>query len=182
MIECRLREKGDFDSEFLGLLINSIPGSNPPLARSNQHRQVSPRRPRRPPRPRSPPTTPTQISPFPLFPRLFFFSQPCPPAMSVNHGSIATHAPQSLPSFAQAFSTSTLGSISAGNNSLPPIQPRLSSMDNRRVNSPSAQYSSRPSSAENSGSNLVGKKRPRADLTSRTRDDETSDSEYVPLG
>ncbi|KAG1792891.1 uncharacterized protein HD556DRAFT_1443972 [Suillus plorans] len=38
--------------------------------------------------------------------------------MSVNH------APQSLPSFAQAFSTSSLSSIPNSNNALPPIQPR----------------------------------------------------------
>ncbi|KAG1748661.1 hypothetical protein EDB19DRAFT_1847414 [Suillus lakei] len=38
--------------------------------------------------------------------------------MSVNH------APQSLPSFAQAFSSSSLSSIPSSNNALPPIQPR----------------------------------------------------------
>ncbi|KAG2362115.1 hypothetical protein BDR07DRAFT_1485118 [Suillus spraguei] len=38
--------------------------------------------------------------------------------MSVNH------APQSLPSFAQAFSNSSLSSIPNSNNALPPIQPR----------------------------------------------------------
>jgi hypothetical protein len=38
--------------------------------------------------------------------------------MSVNH------APQSLPSFAQAFSSSSLSSIPNSNNALPPIQPR----------------------------------------------------------
>jgi hypothetical protein len=96
--------------------------------------------------------------------------------MSVNHGSIATHIPQSLPSFAQAFSAPSLGSISSGNNSLPPIHTRPISMENLRVHSPAVQTRSRPSSEESLSMTLTGRKRPRTSL-SATRDDEASDSE-----
>ncbi|KAF9468550.1 hypothetical protein BDZ94DRAFT_1153390 [Collybia nuda] len=101
--------------------------------------------------------------------------------MAVNHGSIATHVPQSLPSFAQAFSTQSLGSISSGNNSLPPIQTRLAPMDNRRVDSPSAVSKSRPASEESSGpTRTATRKRSRNDVTSTTRDDDHSNSDGSP--
>ncbi|RDB17874.1 hypothetical protein Hypma_000869 [Hypsizygus marmoreus] len=96
--------------------------------------------------------------------------------MSVNHGSIATHVPQSLPSFAQAFSTQSLGSISSGNNSLPPIQTRFPPMEHRRVNSPST----RPGSEDSNGAKTTSRKRTRNDITSNTRDEEHSNSDGSP--
>ncbi|GLB38441.1 hypothetical protein LshimejAT787_0503060 [Lyophyllum shimeji] len=94
--------------------------------------------------------------------------------MSVNHSSL--HVPQSLPSFAQAFSTQTLGSISSGNNSLPPIQTRLPPMEPRRVNTPS----SRPPSEGSTTNKTASRKRSRNDVTSNTRDDEASNSDSSP--
>lgn len=84
--------------------------------------------------------------------------------MSVNHASIATHVPQSLPSFAQAFSTSSLGSISSGNNSLPPIQLRLNNMDLHT----------------RTGSDDTTRKRHRADVLPNSRDDPHSNSDGSP--
>ena len=101
--------------------------------------------------------------------------------MSVNHGSMATHGPQVLPSFAQAFSTHSLSNI-PGNNSLPPIQSRRPPMDHRGVHrSPSPRSRSRPDSEENSDSRTAGRKRTHNDITSATRDEEPSGSEYVNL-
>ncbi|KAF8895424.1 hypothetical protein BD779DRAFT_1668703 [Infundibulicybe gibba] len=98
--------------------------------------------------------------------------------MSVNHGSLAAHIPQSLPSFAQAFSNQSLGNISSGNNSLPPIQTHLTpTMENRRVHSPAH---SRPPSEENPITTLktAGTKRCRIDVSlPTTRDESHSDSE-----
>lgn len=78
--------------------------------------------------------------------------------MSVNH------APQSLPSFAQAFSTSSLSSIPNSNNALPPIQPRT-----HHTISPSRQ----PSVEQLRNS----RKRSREDVAIRR--DSTDDSGYV---
>ncbi|KAF8073801.1 hypothetical protein FPV67DRAFT_1560143 [Lyophyllum atratum] len=96
--------------------------------------------------------------------------------MSVNHASLPTHVPQSLPSFAQAFSTQSLGSISSGNNSLPPIQTRLPPMEHRRVNTPS----SRPPTEDSTANKTAPRKRSRTDVTSNTRDDEHSNSDGSP--
>ncbi|KAF4581413.1 hypothetical protein EYR40_009698 [Pleurotus pulmonarius] len=93
--------------------------------------------------------------------------------MSFHNASVATHAPQSLPPFAQAFSNTNLGNISSGGNALPPIQSNAN--ENRRVASPSNR--SRPPSEEAPGSRVAGKKRARADITSPERDDQLSDSE-----
>ncbi|KAF8635908.1 hypothetical protein AX15_000086 [Amanita polypyramis BW_CC] len=48
--------------------------------------------------------------------------------MSIRHASLA-HVPQSLPSFAQAFSSHSLSSLSPPSNALPPIQSQMSSVD-----------------------------------------------------
>ncbi|KAG5648298.1 hypothetical protein DXG03_004870 [Asterophora parasitica] len=78
--------------------------------------------------------------------------------------------PQSLPSFAQAFSTHSLGSISSGNNSLPPIQTRLPPMDHRRVTTPSDSAPTKTSS----------RKRSRNDVTSASRDDDRPSADVSP--
>ncbi|KAF5382639.1 hypothetical protein D9615_002944 [Tricholomella constricta] len=93
-----------------------------------------------------------------------------PSTMSVNHSSI----PQSLPSFAQAFSTQSLGSISSGNNSLPPIQTRFPPMEHRRVTTPS-----RPPSEDNPNK-IPSRKRSRNDVTSAARDDDRHSSDASP--
>ncbi|TFK73587.1 hypothetical protein BDN72DRAFT_165998 [Pluteus cervinus] len=99
--------------------------------------------------------------------------------MSVNHSGIATHVPPSLPSFAQAFSTTSLGSISTSNNALPPIQTRLSSAEANRVASPPNPPRSRPPSTEDPAAHrIAGKKRPRIDVdTSTSRQEDHSDSD-----
>ncbi|KAF9007678.1 hypothetical protein BDZ89DRAFT_559256 [Hymenopellis radicata] len=81
--------------------------------------------------------------------------------MSLNHASgIAAH-PQSLPSFRQAFSPSSLGQISQGSRiALPPIQTRPHS----RVPSPANTATrSRPQSEEASSSTNPSRKRARPD-------------------
>ncbi|KAF9454759.1 hypothetical protein P691DRAFT_794587 [Macrolepiota fuliginosa MF-IS2] len=94
--------------------------------------------------------------------------------MSTNHGSVATHA-QSLPPFAQAFSSHSLSNISP-NNALPPIQSCISS-DSYRVDSPSNIPRSRPSSNDSSEPKSNSRKRTRQDITSSSRDDDPDDSE-----
>ncbi|KAJ6584835.1 hypothetical protein B0H19DRAFT_397901 [Mycena capillaripes] len=82
---------------------------------------------------------------------------------------MTTHAPHSLPSFAQAFSAEPpLGSISSGNNSLPPIHSRS------RAKSPQRPSRSRHNSEED---RVAGRKRSRTEITSSVRDDEPSDSD-----
>ncbi|KAI0923242.1 hypothetical protein AcV5_007437 [Taiwanofungus camphoratus] len=49
--------------------------------------------------------------------------------MSTNQDDMATQPPQSLPSFAQAFSSPSLNRISTSNNALPPIQRHASPRD-----------------------------------------------------
>ncbi|KAJ6619507.1 hypothetical protein B0H10DRAFT_2163925 [Mycena sp. CBHHK59/15] len=85
---------------------------------------------------------------------------------------MTTHGPHSLPSFAQAFSDPSLGSISSGNNSLPPIHTREPPALSRRAKSPPRQSRSRHNSEED---RLAGRKRPRTEITSR--DDGPSDSD-----
>ncbi|KAJ7134529.1 hypothetical protein C8R44DRAFT_427860 [Mycena epipterygia] len=88
---------------------------------------------------------------------------------------MTTHAPHSLPSFAQAFSEQPpLGSISSGNNSLPPIHTRSPPDHSRRAKSPPGQPRSRHSSEED---RVAGRKRSRTEITSSARDDEPSDSD-----
>ncbi|KAJ7212204.1 hypothetical protein GGX14DRAFT_519786 [Mycena pura] len=86
---------------------------------------------------------------------------------------MTAHAPHSLPSFAQAFSEPSLGSISSGNNSLPPIHMRSPAPLSRRAKSPKSQPPSRYASEED---RVAGRKRPRAEFTSSARDEEPSDS------
>lgn len=93
--------------------------------------------------------------------------------MSVNHASMTT---QSLPSFAQAFSTQSLSSMNGGNNALPPIHHRTQPMDS--ASEPPPRSLSRPASDDD----LVptaGRKRPHNDIVSASRDDAPSDLEYV---
>ncbi|KAJ7696078.1 hypothetical protein B0H17DRAFT_417394 [Mycena rosella] len=88
---------------------------------------------------------------------------------------MTTHAPHSLPSFAQAFSGEPpLGSISSGNNSLPPIHTRSPPSLSRRAKSPQGQPRSRHPSEED---RIAGRKRSRTEITSTARDDEPSDSD-----
>ncbi|KAJ7288441.1 hypothetical protein C8J57DRAFT_1166162 [Mycena rebaudengoi] len=87
---------------------------------------------------------------------------------------MTTHAPHSLPSFAQAFSEPSLGSISSGNNSLPPIHSRSPPSSSRRAKSPPPPSRSRNPSEED---RATGRKRPRAEITSTARDDDPSDSD-----
>src|SRR5258708_4450847 len=57
-----------------------------------------------------------------------------------NRSDVATHPQMSLPSFSQAFSSSTINSISNNGNSLPPInsrsRPSSPPYHLRRVNTP----------------------------------------------
>ncbi|KAJ7645447.1 hypothetical protein DFH06DRAFT_584400 [Mycena polygramma] len=88
---------------------------------------------------------------------------------------MTTHAPHSLPSFAQAFSGDPpLGSISSGNNSLPPIHTRSPPSHSRRAKSPQGPSRSRHNSEED---RVAGRKRSRTEITSTARDDEPSDSD-----
>ncbi|TFK52270.1 hypothetical protein OE88DRAFT_1724980 [Heliocybe sulcata] len=102
--------------------------------------------------------------------------------MSINHANMATHASQSLPSFAQAFSSPSLNSISSGSNALPPIQSRLPSMSeeatHRRVESPAQDEGGR-NTAENSPPKRSNLKRAHPGVASGSgkRDNENSDSE-----
>jgi hypothetical protein len=102
--------------------------------------------------------------------------------MSVNHASMTTHPPQSLPSFAQAFSNQSLSNISSANSALPPIQGHISNMDRDKARlqqrSPPTRPLSRPASEE-SIARTAGRKRPHNDIVSASREDERSDSEYV---
>ncbi|KAH7913418.1 hypothetical protein BJ138DRAFT_994100, partial [Hygrophoropsis aurantiaca] len=80
---------------------------------------------------------------------------------------------QQLPSFAQAFSNSSLSSISSHNNALPPIQ-HNSYERTRHTNSPTSQTHSRQPSVETSRNT---RKRSREDAPATSvRDDSVSDS------
>ncbi|KZT27397.1 hypothetical protein NEOLEDRAFT_1155107 [Neolentinus lepideus HHB14362 ss-1] len=99
-----------------------------------------------------------------------------------KHANMATHAPQSLPSFAQAFSTPSLNSISSGSNALPPIQSRLSSMDDAnhsRVESPPVQDEGKQGALESGPPKRSNLKRAHLGgvLGSGKRDNDSSDSE-----
>ncbi|KAJ7644059.1 hypothetical protein FB45DRAFT_287137 [Roridomyces roridus] len=97
-----------------------------------------------------------------------------PAAFQRSDETMTTHA-RSLPSFAQAFNGDhPIGSISGGNNSLPPIHSHSPPVSSRRAKSPQGLTRSRhPSEEERS----VGRKRPRSEVTSSVRDEEPSDSE-----
>ncbi|KAH7921898.1 hypothetical protein BV22DRAFT_1114153 [Leucogyrophana mollusca] len=87
--------------------------------------------------------------------------------------SVNAHLPQSLPSFAQAFSTSSLSSIPSHNNALPPIQ-QHSYERTRHTHSPSSQSHSRQPSVEHTRST---RKRSREDPPATSvRGDSASDS------
>ncbi|TFK28032.1 hypothetical protein FA15DRAFT_685574 [Coprinopsis marcescibilis] len=100
--------------------------------------------------------------------------------MSVNPPSMTTHASQSLPSFAQAFSNQSLSNISSATNALPPIQARISTMDRDngrpQQRSPPTPSLSRPASEENVA-RTAGRKRPHNDITSGSREEDRSDSD-----
>jgi hypothetical protein len=91
---------------------------------------------------------------------------------------MATHLQQSLPSFAQAFSPSSLNSISTGSNSLPPIQPHRAT-SNRRPISPSRHQQTRMSNSEKPEHRTHTRKRSRSDEESTSRHDNVSGSECV---
>ncbi|KIJ64471.1 hypothetical protein HYDPIDRAFT_89929 [Hydnomerulius pinastri MD-312] len=93
--------------------------------------------------------------------------------MSVNH---AAHMPQSLPSFAQAFSTSSLSNISSNNNALPPIQSQ-SYERTRHTHSPPSQDPSRHTSVEQTRNS---RKRSREDAPHLARGDSASDGRQSP--
>lgn len=76
------------------------------------------------------------------------------------------HTPQSLPSFAQAFSPSSLNNITSSSNSLPPIQPRPSFERFRHKDTPSSRDQSRHPSVERTPSQSNGQKRSREDTSS----------------
>ncbi|KAF9220979.1 hypothetical protein BS17DRAFT_810376 [Gyrodon lividus] len=77
--------------------------------------------------------------------------------MSVNH---AAHMPQSLPSFAQAFSSSSLSNITSTSNALPPIQSH-SYERARPTHSPPSRHPSRNTSVDQTQNS---KKRSREDV------------------
>ena len=84
----------------------------------------------------------------------------------MSQNGVVAHAQQSLPSFAQAFSPSSLDQISQGSRiSLPPIQ----TQDRSRLTSPANASYSRQSSAEPSNPRKRG----------RESHENDSDSKYV---
>ncbi|KAL4073153.1 hypothetical protein V8B97DRAFT_191054 [Scleroderma yunnanense] len=87
--------------------------------------------------------------------------------MSVNH---AAHMPQSLPSFAQAFSNSSLNSITSNSNALPPIQSQSYERTRQTTDPLPSQNNSRHASVEHI---RIGRKRSREDgpLHSRSKAD-----------
>ncbi|KAL6308426.1 hypothetical protein BKA93DRAFT_822597 [Sparassis latifolia] len=87
---------------------------------------------------------------------------------------MGTQPTQSLPSFAQAFSTPSLSRISSSSNALPPIQRRLSPHDSH--GSPSAQDPPQPPD-EPYVNNANNKKRLHAETSSPKSNDEGSDSD-----
>ncbi|KII86875.1 hypothetical protein PLICRDRAFT_272636 [Plicaturopsis crispa FD-325 SS-3] len=102
--------------------------------------------------------------------------------MAINHDNMATQIPQSLPSFAQAFSASSFNSISAGNNSLPPIQSRHSSQENApRIHSHSPaghrQERTRTRTNTDAGTTSNARKRSLQEVASAA-DDDASDSDH----
>jgi hypothetical protein len=100
--------------------------------------------------------------------------------MSASHGgssSIAAQPIQSLPSFAQAFSNSTLNRMSPSQPVLPPIQPRPALSESRRVNSSPPGSSARPT--ENDAAAVAGKKRSRTDSGMANRNDLESECVFL---
>ncbi|PFH53931.1 hypothetical protein AMATHDRAFT_44972 [Amanita thiersii Skay4041] len=95
-----------------------------------------------------------------------------------NHATIATHVPQSLPSFAQAFSTQSLSSLPSTNNALPPIHTRLSPVNRSQSDSPLPNSRSRPNSADNPVHSTLGAKRSHDDVASGLNDDPPTDSSH----
>ncbi|KAA1469758.1 hypothetical protein DENSPDRAFT_870525 [Dentipellis sp. KUC8613] len=92
--------------------------------------------------------------------------------MSVRPSASTPHHTQALPSFAQAFSNSSLDRLSAHDNALPPIQPHPTSLQ-RSVSQgtpPPGELSMRPGS-ENGASRHNGKKRSHPDTASNIRDE-----------
>lgn len=89
--------------------------------------------------------------------------------MSVNH---AAHMPQSLPSFAQAFSNSSLNSITSNSNALPPIQSQSYERTRQTTNSPPRQDGSRHVSVDRI---RIGRKRSREDSSLHPRTEVDSD-------
>ncbi|KAJ7600985.1 hypothetical protein C8J56DRAFT_911785 [Mycena floridula] len=79
-----------------------------------------------------------------------------------------------LPSFAQAFSASSLDRISSATNALPPIHIRTRSSEPRRVKSPGPAAPSRPNSDEEPPSRTAGRKRAHTEISSSHNDRQDS--------
>ncbi|KAK7056699.1 hypothetical protein VNI00_002416 [Paramarasmius palmivorus] len=85
--------------------------------------------------------------------------------------------PPSLPSFASAFSTKSLSTLASDDNSLPPIQPRASISDFRRVDPSGVSNSSRQQSQN---VQMAGRKRARTDVSGRDNDDQSDSDASSP--
>ena len=99
-------------------------------------------------------------------------------AMSLNQASLTTHAHQSLPSFAQAFSNQSLSNMGSATNALPPIHSRRDPMDEPSSSRQHPASLSRPGSDEEIA-RTAGRKRPHTDIVSASRDDDPCETEYV---
>ncbi|KAF9077563.1 hypothetical protein BDP27DRAFT_1282489 [Rhodocollybia butyracea] len=91
--------------------------------------------------------------------------------MSVKPGSVI---PPSLPSFAQTFSSNSLGPYGPDDNSLPPIQARATTNDSSRVGHSPMPLLSRRSDEDTS--RLAGRKRTHAETSSSRNEDSQPNS------
>ncbi|THH07631.1 hypothetical protein EW146_g9259 [Bondarzewia mesenterica] len=124
---------------------------------------------------------PSALLPFPTFfspPNIIPTNLPLLSAtrMSVRHGNAAAHHPQSLPSFAQAFSSTSLDKLSAHNNALPPIQSQAPLDNGRSQRESPPQDSVSQFVAEHGQSRRNGRKRSHPDSAPGPRDEQGSDS------
>jgi hypothetical protein len=96
--------------------------------------------------------------------------------MSVKPGSVATHIPPSLPSFAQTFSSNSLSSYGPDDNSLPPIQSRVPPNDFSRVKHSPVPILSRRRTDEEPARAAAGRKRTHAEASSSRNEDSQPNS------
>ncbi|KIK69630.1 hypothetical protein GYMLUDRAFT_66930 [Collybiopsis luxurians FD-317 M1] len=96
--------------------------------------------------------------------------------MSVKPGSLATHIPPSLPSFAQTFNSTSLSSFGPDDNSLPPIQTKSSSSNFSRVEHSQVPVLSRRRSDEDA-TRSAGRKRSHEEISSSRNGDSQPDSD-----
>ncbi|KAF5389230.1 hypothetical protein D9757_003464 [Collybiopsis confluens] len=95
--------------------------------------------------------------------------------MSVKPGSVATHIPPSLPSFAQTFSSASLTPYGPDDNSLPPIQSKTSSHNFSRVERPQMPVLSRHRGDEDAARS-AGRKRSHEEASSSRNEDSQPNS------